>query len=82
MLTDPLYHRYFVKEEFEMDAVDNSICGNAACTCPVVEAGTFCSDHCRSSSDEAGTAVCDCGHSSCGVGASLLAKRHAAVLLR
>jgi len=81
MWIDTLNHSLFVAEENEMDAsfADYSICENPACSCPVVESGTFCSEDCRGSSDEAGSFVCDCGHSSCSSNESLHAKGLAAV---
>jgi len=80
MLIDILHHSHFAAEGYEMDAyfADYSICENPACTCPVVEAGTFCSEDCRSSSDETDSLVCECGHSSCSSNESLHAKGLAA----
>jgi hypothetical protein len=80
MWIDTLHDSFFVAEEYEMDAsfADYSICENPACTCPVVESGTFCSEDCRSSSDETGSLVCDCGHSSCSSNETIHAKGLAA----
>jgi hypothetical protein len=81
MFVDISHDSSFVAEGYEMDAylADYCICENPACTCPVVESGTFCSEDCRSSSDGTGSLVCDCGHSSCSSNESLPAKRLAAV---
>jgi len=43
---------------------ENSVCMNAVCSCPVVEPGTFCSEHCREIGDVV-EVTCDCDHSSC-----------------
>jgi len=63
MYIDSSYHCGFLMGEIEMDFADNAICENAACNCPVVEAGTFCSDYCRGNVDA--QTICDCEHSSC-----------------
>jgi hypothetical protein len=80
MLIDITHDGSFVPEGYEMDTyfADYSICENPACSCPVVESGTFCSEDCRSNSDENGSLVCDCGHSSCASTESLHSKGLAA----
>ena len=72
MWIDISHDSHLVAEGYEMDAyfADYSICENTACTCPVVESGTFCSEDCRSS-DETGSVVCECGHSSCSASESM-----------
>jgi len=54
----------FDPSEDDMYLADNSFCTNAVCSCPVVEPGTFCSDHCRGISGD-DDVTCDCEHSSC-----------------
>ena len=54
----------FEPTDDDMSLADNSFCTNGVCSCPVVEPGTFCSDHCRGISDEVDM-TCDCEHSSC-----------------
>jgi len=81
MWIDITHDSHFVAEGFEMDAyfADYSICENPACSCPVVESGTFCCEDCRSISDETASLVCECGHSSCSANEFVREKGLAAV---
>jgi hypothetical protein len=67
MYDDNFHHSRNARHEVENEAfLIDSHCKNPGCDCPVVDEGTYCSDHCRGltfrTSSNAG---CDCEHSLC-----------------
>ena len=41
-------------------------CKHEACSCPVTDDESFCSDHCREAVEQDITEIaCDCGHAPC-----------------